>query len=75
MKLNADSRWLGNMLSDGTAVTFIGTGRGLWMATSSDGVKWTSIEAPRASGADPGALRFDDGTWLIVATGPPQHRR
>jgi hypothetical protein len=75
VKLNAESRWLGNLLSDGTNMTFIGTGRGLWMATSSDGVAWTPIAAPHVPGADPGLVRFDDGTWFIIATGPPQQRR
>ncbi len=75
MKLSAESRWLGNLLSDGANMTFIGTGKGIWMATSADGVGWTTIPAPRVPGADPGAVRFEDGTWLIIATGPPQQRR
>jgi hypothetical protein len=84
VKLEGNGRWLGNMQSDGTKMTFIGTGHptpqpatgarrgGVWMATSADGVTWTQIEAPSVPGADPGAVKFSDNSWLIIATGPPR---
>jgi hypothetical protein len=69
-------RWLGNALSDGGALIFVGTGEpGLWMATSADGRIW-QIDPTifRVPGADPGAVRRRDGSWLMVATGPPRRR-
>jgi hypothetical protein len=75
VKLAADTRWLGNLLSDGSHMTFVGSGRGIWMASSTDGATWMAMEAPRVPGADPGAVQFSDGTWLIIATGPPKQSR
>lgn len=68
-------RWLGNVISDGTIMTFIGTGSatprrgGLWMATSKTGTEWTLIESPPAiGGADPGIVQLKDGASLVVST-------
>jgi hypothetical protein len=61
-------RWLGNVMSDGAQMTFIGTGRGVWMATSRNGSAWIPGTAPIVPGADPGGIKFPDGTWLIIAT-------
>ena len=69
-------RWLGNAQSDGAAITFIGTGQGgPWTATSPDGIAWQLDPTPiRLPGADPGAVRLRDGSWIVVATGPPRRR-
>jgi hypothetical protein len=72
LKLEGDVRWLGNLQSDGTKMTFIGTGRGVWMATSTDGVRWTPFKAPAVPGADPGAVQCADNTWLVITTGRPR---
>lgn len=69
-------RWLGNAVSDGTNITFFGTGDfgvGMWMATSPDGKAWRLATASLAvAGADPGAVQARDGGWIIVVTGPPR---
>ena len=67
-------RWLGNAQSDGTTITFLGTGeRGLWAATSADGATWSAPTAWAGVGvADPGLVRRRDGTWLVAGTGPPR---
>jgi hypothetical protein len=61
-------------------MTFIGTGSGappqptlqrrggIWMATSTDGIKWTQINTPNFPGADPGAVKGEDGRWLVITT-------
>lgn len=67
-------RWLGNVISDGTDMTFIGTGSatprrgGVWMATSRAGTEWTLMEPPSIAGADPGLVYLKDGTSLVVST-------
>jgi hypothetical protein len=74
-------RWLGNVLGEGTTMTFLGTGSpmsgrgGNWMASSTDGTTWTLAEPPFIRGADPGFVRLKDGNWLIVATGEPISER
>jgi hypothetical protein len=71
--LPRENRWLGNMQSDAGQLVFFGTGPGPWPATSSDGVSWkTAANAARIPGADPGAVKLRDGSWLLVATGPPR---
>lgn len=81
VKLDGNIRWLGNVLSDGEKMTFIGTGNArpgtggnLWMATSTDGATWKLMDAPRMMGADPGAVALKDGGWLIITTGEPRPR-
>lgn len=80
VKLDGNIHWLGNMQSDGTKMTFIGTGNGappqstgqrrggIWMATSTDGITWTQVNTPLIPGADPGAVKLADGSWLLVTT-------
>lgn len=67
-------RWLGNAQSDGTTITFLGTGeRGLWAATSTDGTTWSAPATWTGVGvADPGLVRRRDGAWLVAGTGPPR---
>ena len=66
-------RWLGNMQSDGGRLVFFGTGQGPWPVTSADGATWTTgAGATRFPGADPGAVKLKDGSWLLAATGPPR---
>lgn len=67
------NRWLGNLLSDGGRLVFFGTGGGPWPFTSVDGTAWeVAANALRVPGADPGAVRLRDGSWLLVVTGPPR---
>jgi hypothetical protein len=67
------NRWLGNMQSADGKLVFFGTGPGPWPVTSKDGANW---EAAAFSipfrGADPGAVRLRDGSWLLAVTGEPR---
>jgi hypothetical protein len=66
-------RWLGNMQSDAGKLVFFGTGPGPWPVTSIDGVAWeTASTATRLPGADPGAVKLRDGSWLLLVTGEPR---
>lgn len=66
-------RWLGNLQSDDGRLVFFGTGGGPWPVTSADGVTWqTGSGSTRIPGADPGAVRLKDGSWLVAVTGPPR---
>jgi hypothetical protein len=71
-------RWLGNVQSDGETMRFFGTGgpTGIWSATSKDGKTWEFLPDQRAvMGADPGAVKLKDGSWLLAVTGPPRGGR
>lgn len=70
--LDDDVCWLGNAQSDGKAITFFGTGRGIFTATSADGVKWQPAGRLVIQGADPGAAAAKDGGWILLVTGPPR---
>ena len=75
VKIEGRRRWLGNAQSDGKVITFFGTGEpGIWSATSADGQNWKLAETYHIQGADPGAVKLKDGSWLLVATGPPRRR-
>ena len=66
--------WLGDVKSDGVALTFTGTGEGgLWRATSPDGAVWT-LQPPlaRVPVADPGTVTLNDGSLLVAGTGQPR---
>jgi len=66
-------KWLGNMQSDHGKLAFFGTGPGPWPVTSTDGKTWETAEnASRIPGADPGAVKLDDGSWLLLVTSPPR---
>jgi hypothetical protein len=81
VQIEGDRRWLGNAQSDGTVIRFFGSGDpggpgrrgGVWVAASADGQSWKLLEgfAP-VPGADPGAVKLRDGSWLVVVTGPPR---
>jgi len=72
VRVNGDRRWLGNAQSDGKTITFFGTGGGVWMGTSPDGVSWNVTTTARVMGADPGGVAARDGGWIFVVTGPPR---
>lgn len=74
VQMEGDRRWLGNAQSDGKVITFYGTGRDLWTATSEDGASWKLTAAPSIRGGDPGAVATLDGGLLVVITGPPRDR-
>lgn len=69
-----DSHWLGNAQSDGKTITFFGTGRGVFTATSADGTKWQPSGRFAVQGADPGAVAAKDGGWIVLVTGPPRNQ-
>ena len=66
------NRWLGNMQSDDGQLVFFGTGLGPWPLTSRDGATWKTAASMRIPGADPGAVKLRDGSWLLLVTGPPR---
>ena len=78
VKLKGARNWLGNALPDGGSIRFFGTGgpRGVWVGVSTNGEAWTLDETfPAVRGADPGAVKLNDGSWLVIATGPPRENR
>lgn len=73
--LTGGDRWLGNLVSDGGRLVFFGTGPGPWPVASADGVTWArSAAGAQIPGADPGAVKLKDGSWLVIATGPSVRR-
>jgi DNA-binding beta-propeller fold protein YncE len=65
----SQGKWLGNMQSEGGQLVFFGSGPGPWPLVSSDGATWRAgTGAFRFEGADPGAVKLRDGSWLVVAT-------
>jgi hypothetical protein len=72
VEMEAPWTWLGNAQSDGRQITFYGTGRGLSLCTSTDGVKWTASRAPEIRGGDPGAVATRDGGLLVLITTEPR---
>jgi hypothetical protein len=74
VQIEGRRRWLGCAQSDGTNITFYGTGDdGIWMSESRDGGRWSSPEILQdVRGADPGVVTLRDGSRLVVATGPPR---
>jgi hypothetical protein len=77
VKISGRRRFLGGAVSDGEMMRFFGTGGpgspGIWMATSENGQNWKPSSRPLyIPGADPGAVKRKDGTWLLVVTGPPR---
>ncbi len=75
VRLEGGMRWLGNAQSDGKTITFFGSGRGIFIATSADGAAWQSAGSIMVAGADPGAAQAKDGGWILIATGPPREGR
>ncbi|MBN8456683.1 MAG: exo-alpha-sialidase [Verrucomicrobia bacterium] len=62
-------RWLGNLTNATGGLAFFGTGPGRWPITSKDGKTWTETERPvPVPGADPGAVKRRDGSWLLLVT-------
>ncbi len=74
VQIEGNRSWLGNAQSDGKAITFYGTGPGLWTATSEDGATWKLSNAPQIRGGDPGAVATRDGGLLVVITGESRGR-
>jgi DNA-binding beta-propeller fold protein YncE len=73
VRMDGRGRWLGNAQSDGNVIAFFGTGDGSWPLISADGNSWKTAANPvRIPGADPGAVKLRDGSWLLVATSPPR---
>jgi hypothetical protein len=69
---STSNRWWGNLLSDGEALFFFGTGPGPWPLASTDGMHWKPAEHPRTMpGVDPCAVRTRDRTLLLIATSAP----
>jgi hypothetical protein len=72
VRVDGQRRWLGNAQSDGKAITFFGTGGGVWIGTSADGASWQVTTTATVMGADPGGVVARDGGWILAVTGPPR---
>jgi hypothetical protein len=74
INLASSGRWLGALQSDDGHLVFFGTGSpGIWWATSAEGQSWKIKSSVRGvQGADPGAIKLRDGSWLLSVTGPPR---
>jgi hypothetical protein len=85
VQIEGHRQWLGAAYSDGTTLTFFGTGEpgarprgaepprgGVWMATSRDGSTWQIGGGLAIGGADPGAVPAREGGWIVSVTGPPR---
>ena len=72
VRVDGRRRWLGNAYSDGTSITFLGTGQGVWLGTSSDGARWRLDRTVTVMGADPAGVPTPDGGWVMTVTGPPR---
>jgi hypothetical protein len=83
VRIEGRRHWLGNALSDGKWIYFLGTGEpggliqapppqrgGVWLARSADGAAWELVEMPSVPGADAGIARGKEGGWIILTTGP-----
>jgi hypothetical protein len=71
VRVDGRRHWLGCAFSEGEAITFFGSGMGLWTATSPDGAEWKLGTPIEVRAADPGVVRLKDGALLVVAsTGP-----
>ena len=69
----AGARWLGNMQSDDGKLVFFGSGPGPWPIASADGKEWAAVRGlPSVLGADPGAVKLKDGSWLVLVTSQPR---
>lgn len=75
VKIEGRRRWLGNAQSDGSVITFFGTGEGGFVATSEDGSNWRLVSGIQVMGADPGAVEAKDGGWIVAATSPPRRQQ
>jgi hypothetical protein len=65
--------WIGNLLSDREDLFFYGSGsRRGWLARSADGAKWELLTAELGVGGDPAPIKLKDGTYRVIATGPPR---
>ncbi|MCX7819762.1 MAG: glycoside hydrolase [Kiritimatiellae bacterium] len=84
VRIPGNRRWLGNVVVDGGRLVFFGTadagmpaegpGALVWMASSSDGERWSAPVNLPLRGADPAAVRLRDGAWLIAVTSEPVRR-
>jgi hypothetical protein len=73
VRVDGRRQWLGAAHSDGTRMTFFGSGDGIWTATSRDGETWALDARLAVPGADPGAVRAAGGDgWLVSVTSPPR---
>lgn len=63
-----DFQFLGQVIEDGGILKFYGSGDGIQSATSTDGYTWTNDGGKRAGGADPGAVKLPDGTYILIYT-------
>lgn len=71
-------QWIGNLLVVDGELAFYGSpgpgseGGKIWRATSKDGVKWSKPTTVDLVGADPAAVRLENGSVLLVAVSPPE---
>ena len=71
-KITLDMSFLGGVVATDDGLRFYGTGNGgVVSAFSPDGYNWEMDEGVRTQGGnDPGITRLEDGTYLLLYTGP-----
>ena len=80
LSLDKSFKWLGCMVNQGRTCTFYGTQQhgagsrqgGIPVATTTNGSKWKRASSLRIPGADPGVVVLEDGSMVVVTTGPPR---
>lgn len=80
LSLDESFKWLGCMVVDGKTMRFFGTrqhggesrGRGIPAATTTNGRRWKEGTSLNVEGADPGVVILEDGSMVVVTTGPPR---
>lgn len=77
LETEGKGQWIGNLLVVDGELAFYGSpgpgseGGKIWRATSKDGVKWSKPVTVDLVGADPAAVRLENGSVLLVAVSPP----
>ncbi len=70
--ITLDMNLLGQAVALDDGIRFYGTGNGgVTSAFSSDGYTWEMDQGVRARGNDPGVAQLEDGTFVLIYTGPP----
>ncbi len=64
-EITLDMQFLGDVIEDDGGIRFY---NGSDSAFSTDGYNWVQDEGERVQGADPGVVKLDDGTYLIIYT-------
>ena len=64
-----NNNWLGAMIVIDDTLFFYGTGKGGWIAKTSNGKDWTLLDDTRYHGADPGVVQVSNSHFILLSTG------